>query len=68
MVTSILFFLLVFWVYFFYRDLGVLLLEGSPFYTLLLPLMLLFGLYWVRWWAVQKKKLPLEEIKDQVIE
>lgn len=68
MVTSILFFLLVFWVYFFYRDLGVLLLEGSPFYTLLLPLMLLFGLYWVRWWAIQKKKLPLEEIKDQVIE
>lgn len=28
-----------------------------------LPLMLLFGLYWVRWWAIKPRRLLVEELK-----
>ena len=28
-----------------------------------LPLILLFSLYWVRWWAVKPKRLLIEEMR-----
>jgi hypothetical protein len=28
-----------------------------------LPLVLLIGLYWVRWWAVKPRRLLIEELR-----
>lgn len=68
MIVSVIFFVFIFWLYYFQFNIADFSIDNSPFYTLLLPVFTIFGLYWVRWWAVHKQQLPLEQIKDQITE
>jgi hypothetical protein len=36
----------------------------DPVMYFISPVIVLFGLYWVRWWAVNPDRLPLEKISD----
>ena len=38
----------------------------APFFFFVLPLTLLASLYWVRWWAINPPRLPLERLVQQV--
>jgi hypothetical protein len=38
--------------------------EQNPIMFVPLPLFLLVGLYWVRWWAVRPRKLYLDELRE----
>jgi hypothetical protein len=38
----------------------------NPWLFFLLPSFMLVGLYWVRWWAIQPPRLPLNEMASQL--
>lgn len=38
----------------------------NPFLFLTLPVFLLLGLYWVRWWAIRPPRMPLEELVARI--
>ena len=37
----------------------------DPIIFFFMPLLTLFGLYWVRWWAIRPMRLPLEEFAER---
>jgi hypothetical protein len=41
-------------------------LELNPSIIFFVPIILIIGLYWVRWWALNPSKLPLEEFSNRV--
>jgi hypothetical protein len=43
-------------------------LQEDVLLYILPPLITLLGLYWVRWWAVNKQRLPLQEFADRLVE
>ena len=43
-------------------------LQSDILLYILPPMITLLGLYWVRWWAVNKKRLPLQELAERLVE
>ncbi len=39
--------------------------QQHPIMFFPLPLFLLLGLYWVRWWAIQPRKLWVERLRER---
>ena len=37
----------------------------NPFIFLALPVFLLIGLYWIRWWAIRPPRLPLDDFSNK---
>ncbi len=36
----------------------------NPIIFLFTPLILLLGLYWIRWWSINPGRMPLEKLSD----
>jgi uncharacterized membrane protein len=43
-------------------------IDLDPLIFFSVPIFLLIGLYWVRWWAIRQHRLPLEEFADHLRE
>ena len=43
-------------------------ITGDPVFFFVYPIGMLIGWYWIRWWAIQKQSLPLQEIEERMIE
>jgi hypothetical protein len=38
----------------------------GPFTFFMVPVFMVAGLYWVRWWAIRSPRLPLQEISERL--
>lgn len=54
------------WLFFFIGARDGIRPDLNPLLFLALPLFLLFGLYWVRWWALRSPRLPLDNLSTKV--
>lgn len=68
MIMSMVILWISFWgIYLYNRSNGIPLTDQHILY-LVLPLLAIIGLYWVRWWSIQKQRLPLQEIADRLVD
>ena len=54
------------WAMYGYINDGIFPLVQYPWMFILLPIILLFLLYWIRWWAIKKSRLPLQELSNHL--
>jgi len=54
------------WALFFFGARSGIIPDLNTFLYLALPFFLLFGLYWVRWWAIRPPRLPLDDLSVNV--
>jgi hypothetical protein len=68
MIASIVILWISFWGIYLYNISNGIPLTDQHILYLVLPLLAVIGLYWVRWWSIQKQRLPLQEIADRLVD
>ena len=58
----------LFWGLYYKGGVDWLKITGDPVFFFVFPIVMLIGWYWIRWRAVHKQSLPLQEIDERMIE